>query len=71
MILSALAQHWTDFIIILVLLLANSIVGFWEEFQAGNAFAALKANLALQARRRNRRFIYRTSAQRGDAAKAA
>ena len=49
-LLSALVQHWADLIIILVLLLANAIVGFWEEFQAGNAIAALKANLALKAR---------------------
>ncbi|MGD1031803.1 MAG: plasma-membrane proton-efflux P-type ATPase [Opitutaceae bacterium] len=49
-ILSALVHHWADFIIILVLLLANAVVGFWEEFQAGNAIAALKANLALKAR---------------------
>jgi H+-transporting ATPase len=49
-ILSAVVQHWADLIIILVLLLANAIVGFWEEFQAANAIAALKANLALAAR---------------------
>lgn len=49
-ILSALVKHWADFIIIFVLLLANAVVGFWEEFQAGNAIAALKANLALKAR---------------------
>ena len=48
--LSALVRHWADFVIILVLLLANAVVGFWEEFQAGNAIAALKANLALKAR---------------------
>ncbi|MDR4482766.1 MAG: plasma-membrane proton-efflux P-type ATPase [Nitrospirales bacterium] len=45
-ILSALAQHWPDFFIILVLLVANAVVGFWEEHQAGNAIAALKAKLA-------------------------
>ncbi|MDQ6971558.1 MAG: HAD-IC family P-type ATPase, partial [Mariprofundaceae bacterium] len=48
--LSALAQHWPDFFIILVLLLANAVVGFWEEHQAGNAIAALKAKLAIKAR---------------------
>ena len=44
-ILSAAARHWPDFGIILVLLLANAVVGFWEEHQAGNAIAALKASL--------------------------
>jgi len=48
-ILSAVAQHWPDFGIILVLLLANAVVGFWEEHQAGNAIAALKAKLAVKA----------------------
>ncbi len=51
-ILSAIARHWPDFFIILVLLLANAIVGFWEEHQAGNAIEALKARLAIQARAR-------------------
>ena len=49
-ILSALVRHWPDFFIILVLLLANAGVGFWEEYQAGNAIAALKAKLAIRAR---------------------
>ncbi len=49
-ILSALVHHWEDLIIIVVLLLGNGAVGFWEEYQAGNAIAALKAQLALQAR---------------------
>jgi H+-transporting ATPase len=49
-ILSAVVRHWEDFGIILALLLMNAGVGFWEEFQAGNAIAALKATLALQAR---------------------
>lgn len=49
-ILSAVVHHWEDFVIILVLLLGNAVVGFWEEYQAGNAIAALKAQLALEAR---------------------
>ncbi|WP_455371316.1 HAD-IC family P-type ATPase, partial [Petrachloros mirabilis] len=49
-VLSALVRDWTDFVIIIVLLVTNSVVGFWEEYQAGNAIAALKARLALQAR---------------------
>ena len=49
-ILSAVARHWPDFGIILVLLLANATIGFWEEHEAGNAIAALKAKLAVKAR---------------------
>ena len=49
-VLSALVHHWSDFVIIMVLLLANAVVGFWEEYQAGNAIAALKARLAPHAR---------------------
>lgn len=49
-ILSAMVQHWADFGIILTLLIVNAAVGFWEEFQAGNAIAALQARLALNAR---------------------
>ncbi len=49
-VLSGLVRHWPDFFIILVLLLANAAVAFWEEHQAGNAIAALKAKLAFKAR---------------------
>jgi H+-transporting ATPase len=48
--LSAVLQHWDDFAVILTLLGVNAAVGFWEEYQAGNAIAALKAHLAPRAR---------------------
>jgi H+-transporting ATPase len=49
-ILSGVVRHWMDFFIILLLLCSNAVVGFWEEHQAGNAIAALKAKLAINAR---------------------
>jgi len=49
-VLSAAVQHWEDFAIITIMLLINAGVGFSEELKAGNAIAALKKNLALQAR---------------------
>ncbi|MEN6337577.1 MAG: HAD-IC family P-type ATPase, partial [Phycisphaerales bacterium] len=62
-ILSAAVGDWTDFAVILVLLVANAIVGFWEEYQAGNAIEALKKKLALNARVR-REGRWRTTAAR-------
>ena len=49
-ILSGIVRHWLDFFVILLLLASNAVVGFWEEHQAGNAIAALKAKLAVNAR---------------------
>jgi H+-transporting ATPase len=49
-ILSLVVRHWADFAIIFALLIVNAVVAFWEEYQAGNTIAALKAKLALQAR---------------------
>ena len=49
-VLSGLVRHWADFSIILALLVLNAAVGFWQEFKADTAIAALKQRLALKAR---------------------
>jgi hypothetical protein len=49
-VLSGIVRHWLDFGVILLLLCTNAVVGFWEEHQAGNAIAALKKQLAVDAR---------------------
>jgi H+-transporting ATPase len=57
-ILSAIVRHWEDFGIIMALLVVNAVVGFWEEYQAGNTIAALKQKLAVVARvRRDGRWV--------------
>ena len=50
LVLTAVTARWTDFGVILALLLLNGLVGFWEEHQAGNAIEALRERLAKQAR---------------------
>ena len=49
-VLSAIVGHWDDLIIILVLLVFNAGLGFWEEYKAEGALEALKNQLALKAR---------------------
>jgi H+-transporting ATPase len=49
-VLSGVLRHWPDFCVILVLLVSNALVGFWEEHSAGKAIDALKAQLAVKAR---------------------
>jgi H+-transporting ATPase len=47
-VLSAVVRHWPDLVIILILLVFNAVVGFWQEHQAANAVDALKEQLALE-----------------------
>ncbi len=49
LILSLLIQHWPEFTVILVLLLINGLIGFWQEDRADNAIELLKEKLAYNA----------------------
>lgn len=49
-LLSVIVGRWADFAIIIVLLLFNAAIGFFEEHKATNALDALKSQLALKAR---------------------
>jgi len=49
-ILSAIIKHWIDFTIIMILLIVNGIIGFWEEHKAENVIEYLKQKMALNAR---------------------
>lgn len=49
-VLSAIIRHFADLAIILVLLLINAGVGFWEEHQADNAVDTLRKTLAQKAK---------------------
>jgi H+-transporting ATPase len=58
LVLTAVSQKLEDFGIILVLLLFNAIVGFFQENQAENTIALLRKNLAVRAVvRRDSRWI--------------
>ena len=50
LIISLLIQHWPEFGIILLLLLINGLVGFFQEERADNAIELLKEKLAFKAR---------------------
>jgi H+-transporting ATPase len=49
-IMSAIIHHWPDFGFILILLMLNAVVGFWQEYKADNAIELLKQKLAPNAR---------------------
>jgi H+-transporting ATPase len=49
-VLSGILHRWEDFTIILVLLMLNVTVSFWQEYKADNAIELLKQKLALKAR---------------------
>ncbi|NGX28653.1 MAG: Calcium-transporting ATPase 1 [Candidatus Anoxychlamydiales bacterium] len=48
-ILSGVLQRWPDFIVIVLMLVINAALGFFQEFKAGNAIEALRKKLALHA----------------------
>jgi H+-transporting ATPase len=50
LIISLLIQHWPEFVIILLLLFINGLVGFFQEDRADNAIELLKEKLAYKAR---------------------
>jgi H+-transporting ATPase len=49
LVISLLIQHWEEFTVILILLLINGVVGFYQEYKADNAIDLLKEKLALHA----------------------
>lgn len=49
-LLSLIIEHWSDFFIIMALLVVNSIIEFVQKGKAQNALDALKASMALKAR---------------------
>ena len=52
--LSAFARHWEDLTIIVLMLLIDALVGFWEEFKAVTAIKATQASPGARAREAGR-----------------
>ncbi|GBE03734.1 calcium-transporting ATPase 1 [bacterium BMS3Abin09] len=48
-LLSAVVRRWDDFIIIMILLITNAFIDFWQESKALNALRVLKEKLAKNA----------------------
>ncbi len=48
LMLSALVHRWSDFYIILVLLIVNGLVGFWQENRAENAIEGFEKAFSLK-----------------------
>ncbi len=46
LIISLLIQHWEEFTVILILLIINGVVGFYQEYKADNAIDLLKEKLS-------------------------
>ncbi len=49
-LLSLVVRNWPDFILIMILLVANGLISFVQEHKAANAIAALKKQLATKTR---------------------
>ena len=49
-VLSAVIQHWSDFAVIALMLVLNSLIEFIQSKKAADALAALKSSMALKSR---------------------
>ena len=49
-IVSALAREWTDALVVTVIVVASSVIGFWREYAASKVVDALRARIAAKVR---------------------